>query len=337
MVQNSNLLPFLPFENAALTFNKNGAYVSFGFTQSPPIEWQNQLDNIQTWRPSFLRLQHSGFNCQIGLTDGKLYDGGFLMLSKHKLYNQQLFLQLLKVVKPQGTIIICGDKNLGVQSMRKWVSQFFDIDGNLAKYHGQCFWFTRPDTISYQQIEPTQSNALTFDNQFTTEPGMFSHGKIDPGSQLLIDVIPSDIRGQVADFGAGWGFIAARLLQKFAKISQLDLFEADYHALEAAKNNLAAIAASRNVTYNWYDLLTEKPENSYDWIISNPPFHEGRSSDSSIGQNFIAKAFDALKPKGQLMLVANRQLPYERLLSEKFHTVEKRVEQQGFKVIYARK
>ncbi|UXN06600.1 class I SAM-dependent methyltransferase [Bartonella sp. HY761] len=337
MVQSSNLLPFLPFENDALHLEPNTSYISFGFDQCPPTEWQNHLDNIQTWRPSYLRLKHGGFNCQSKLLDSKIYDGGFLILSKHKRRNQQYFLQLLQVVKPQGKIIICGDKNLGVQSMRKWVSQLYDIEGNLAKYHGQCFWFTRPDTLSLNKIETTHIQSITFNDQFMTMPGMFSHGRIDPGSQLLINTIEHDIKGDVADFGAGWGFIAAKLLEKFPKISQLDLFEADLDALEAAKGNIVAQAESRNVNYYWYDLLTEKPEISYDWIISNPPFHEGRASDSSIGQNFIARAFDALKPKGQLMLVANKQLPYEKLLSEKFSVVEKRLEQQGFKIIYAKK
>ena len=337
MVQASYSLAFLPFENGALELQSATHFISFGFDERPPLGWETHLDNIVTWRPSHLKLSNAGFACYETIPESKTYDGGFLNISKHKGRNQAQFLDLLKVVKPQGIIIIYGDKNLGIQSMRKWVGKSFDIEGNLSKYHGQCFWFTRPDIINFDDFEELKAKKASFDNQFTSMPGMFSHGRIDPGSQLLVNLLPDEIKGNVADFGAGWGFLAARLLEKYAKISQLDLYEADFEALQAAKENLGSLTIDRNVNYHWFDLLKEKPSQSYDWIISNPPFHEGRASDSSIGQAFIAKAYDSLKHKGQLLLVANKQLPYEKLLSEKFFHVEKRVEQQGFKVIYARK
>lgn len=337
MQQNLLLLPFLPFDQSLLDLEPNTSYLSFGFDECPPTSWQGHLTNITLWRPSFLKLTHAGFQCLTQNLPDKHYDGGFLQLSKHKGRNQQNFINLLKQVKPQGKIIICGDKNLGVQSMRKWVAQFFDIENSLSKYHGQCFWFTRPKTIDLQQFDVFSLQEITFNKHFTTTPGMFSHGRVDAGSQLLIDTIQDNIKGLVADFGAGWGFLSATLLEKYPKITQLDLYEADFEALKAAKNNLTSFTSSHNINYHWFDLQNQAIEQQYDWVISNPPFHEGRMSDSTIGQSFISKAFTALKPKGQLLLVANRQLPYEKLLTEKFNLVEKRLEQGGFKVIYARK
>lgn len=53
----------------------------------------------------------------------------------------------------------------------------------------------------------------------------------------------------------------------------------------------------------------------------NPPFHEGRVTDVSLGQSFIAAAASRLKPGGRLLMVANRQLPYELTLKGLFKTV----------------
>ncbi len=54
----------------------------------------------------------------------------------------------------------------------------------------------------------------------------------------------------------------------------------------------------------------------------NPPFHAGRSADPTMGQGFIAAAAKRLKPGGKLLLVANRQMPYEAGLKALFKSVQ---------------
>ena len=48
-------------------------------------------------------------------------------------------------------------------------------------------------------------------------------------------------------------------------------------------------------------------------------------------------AHSALKPGGKLLMVANRQLPYEAALRELFRSIDVVEEGSGFKVIEARK
>ena len=54
----------------------------------------------------------------------------------------------------------------------------------------------------------------------------------------------------------------------------------------------------------------------------NPPFHDGGTEDQALGQAFIRRAAEALRPGGTLWLVANRHLPYEATLSAAFKTVD---------------
>ena len=67
----------------------------------------------------------------------------------------------------------------------------------------------------------------------------------------------------------------------------------------------------------------------------NPPFHTGRSAEASIGQRMIAAAAKALKPGGRLLMVANRELPYEDTLQRAFRRFERIDEDRQYKVIKA--
>ena len=81
----------------------------------------------------------------------------------------------------------------------------------------------------------------------------------------------------------------------------------------------------------WLDLA--KPSNvlkNVDYIVMNPPFHEGKSTDVSLGVSFIMRAYESLRKNGALWMVANKHLAYERVLKNNFRVVHKQYEGQGF-------
>ena len=49
---------------------------------------------------------------------------------------------------------------------------------------------------------------------------------------------------------------------------------------------------------------------TFDWIVSNPPFHDGIATDYRFVEKFIAEAKWFLKPGGRLRIVANAHLKY---------------------------
>ena len=85
----------------------------------------------------------------------------------------------------------------------------------------------------------------------------------------------------------------------------------------------------------WRDLLTEPVARSYDVVVMNPPFHQGRAAEPSIGEGMIRAASAALKPGGRLWLVANRGLPYEATLQKGFARLGEAVRDGQFKVLWA--
>ncbi|WP_455474259.1 class I SAM-dependent methyltransferase [Bartonella sp. B30(2025)] len=330
------MLLFLPFKNCDLPFPKPNQYwLSFGLTDLPTLEWTKNLKVITPWRPDFLKFANAQFCCSPNIDQTSIYDGAFLYLSKYRGLNQNYFLDLLERVKPGGWLIIGGNKTAGAASMMKWVKTIAPITNKLSKNHGLVFWLQVPQQIDKQHIAQLRSPLLLFENKFQTTSGMFSHGRIDPGSAALALHIPKVISGKTADFGAGWGFLSYAALEKSEKLTTLDLYEADYNALEAAKQHLKHIKPSIPIRFYWHDLVHESITDRYDTIISNPPFHTQRATDVSLGQHFIINAAKYLRPGGKLLLVANRHLPYETLLRNIFHTVLINEDTPNFKIIEA--
>ena len=111
-----------------------------------------------------------------------------------------------------------------------------------------------------------------------------------------------------------------------------DDVEAEARALALARDNLAS--ARVPVGLHWHD-VTRGLSQTYDVVISNPPFHQGRADEPALGLAFIAAAREALRPGGRLWLVANRHLPYEAALAKGFTQVRTVRDDAGFKVIEA--
>ncbi len=297
-------------------------------------------DFLQPWRPDWLALNKEGFKAIPRLVpeldEEKRFSGGLLLLGKHRGRNEAWFAELLMRVEPGGWIVVCGDKKLGVDSFRKWVGNIAEISDRLSKNHAVAFWLQRPADLTIDFINALKPLATDIDDVFRTEPGMFSHGAIDKGSALLVPHMEKIVFGQVADLGAGWGYLAAQSLKYADRLKGIDLFEADYEALEAARGNLERLGVSVPISFNWFDVTSEKLTGIYDTVIMNPPFHEGRATDVSLGQTFIAAAASRLKTGGRLLMVANRQLPYEATLKGLFKNVTVLEEANGFKIFGAK-
>ena len=170
---------------------------------------------------------------------------------------------------------------------------------------------------------------------FTVEAGIFSSDHIDPGSQLLADHLPAHLHGKVADLGAGWGFLSDAVLRRCPQIQQLDLFESDARALACARENLAR-HQPREIHFHWHDVTTGIP-GIYDAILMNPPFHTGQATDVDLGRAFLKVATAALRRGGKLLLVANRQLPYEAVLETSGLAWRKTAEDRTYKLLFAEK
>ena len=162
-------------------------------------------------------------------------------------------------------------------------------------------------------------------------PGVFAYeDDLDEGTRLLLDQLEVAPGAQVLDVGCGYGIIglvAARL-----GASHVDMVDVSLLAIAAARENIAGNAIS-NAEAFLSDAFSATGNRRYDLIASNPPFHTGKSVDYAVAHAFIEHARSALKPRGRLLLVANKFIRYDQLMRTTFDTVECLVETNKYHVL----
>jgi 16S rRNA (guanine1207-N2)-methyltransferase len=158
---------------------------------------------------------------------------------------------------------------------------------------------------------------------------VFAWDRIDGGSALLAEHLPA-LKGAGADLGCGYGALATVVLRSEA-VTALRLIDLDRRAVEAARKNVDDPRA----TFQWADARTLDDGGQLDFVVMNPPFHDGGAEDRRLGQAFVRKAAGLLKKGGVLWLVANRHLPYEAELNAAFKRVTPVTEGGGYKLFEA--
>jgi 16S rRNA (guanine1207-N2)-methyltransferase len=166
-------------------------------------------------------------------------------------------------------------------------------------------------------------------------PGIFSDGHLDDGTALLLGTLAdTPIRsGRVLDFACGAGVIGS-WLQAWRKWNDqqpdpVDGVDVQYQAIHCARQTYAANSAEGELLAS-DGLQAVQPR--YRAILSNPPFHTGVRTDTSVTEQFLSQVARHLLPGGELRLVANSFLGYEALIRRHVGPVEILVSDRRFAV-----
>ena len=237
----------------------------------------------------------------------------------------------LRALAPGGRLVALAPKDKGGARIRAVLEGFGCEVQETAKRHHRICATARPARIAGLEAAlaegaPQQPPALGLWSQ----PGVFSWDRIDPGSALLAGALPA-LSGEGADLGCGIGGLALTVLRSPA-VRALALIDIDRRAIAAARRNVVDPRAA----FHWADVRgAGEALTGLDFVVMNPPFHDGGAEDKALGQAFIRQAARMLRKGGRCWLVANRHLPYEAVLAETFASATPRADAGGYKVFEA--
>lgn len=282
----------------------------------------DRVQVVQPFRPAHDHFAQAGFDC-VAEADAPC---AVAVLFIPRAKAQARALVAAANHRATDLVVLDGAKTDGIDSLLKAIRRRVAVEGPVAKAHGKLFWF-RPDPCAFDDWRAPAEQVV---EGFHTAPGVFSADGIDPASRLLADALPAHVGRHVADFGAGWGYLSVRLLDD-PKLEALELVEADHVALDCARRNIADPRAR----FHWADATRWTPAQPLDAVVMNPPFHTSRAADPALGRAFVEAAARVLGPHGALWLVANRHLPYEATLADRFRDVAEIGGDNRFKVLRA--
>ncbi|MCD6520180.1 MAG: class I SAM-dependent methyltransferase [Anaerolineae bacterium] len=249
-----------------------------------------------------------------------------------------------RLLRPGGRLYISGATKAGVKSVIRDALLLFEKKRVLAYkkgcrvvllYKGAA---SKESLPSSHQVPRFHTFAVEIKGQklaIFSQPGIFSWQHLDPGTRLLLEHLSVRPDESILDVGCGYGVIGM-YAAKQALQGHADLVDIDVLACDCARRGLIANRI-KNAQVIWEDALELLEEERYSLIVSNPPFHIGHRVDLQMAQTFISRAHRALLPRGRLILVANRFLPYDKLLHRHFPSVDIPVQTPQYRVFTARR
>lgn len=190
-----------------------------------------------------------------------------------------------------------------------------------------------------QYFEPkpsVPSDTTTFDValpdvgfSLTTDRGVFSHGRLDTGTGLLLREAPAPPpRGNLLDLGSGAGAIAVTL---GLRAPQATVWAVD---VNARARELVALNAARNRVGNVVAVAPDAvpPDLTFDAIWSNPPIRIGKVALHEL----LLRWLDRLAPSGHAVLVVQKHLGADSLhawLRTEGYAVERLVSRQAYRLL----
>ncbi len=267
------------------------------------------------------------FDCRTPLDNLLNVDLALIKIPK-SLELFELFLQQIHKSANENTEVVCGFMTKYFSaSYLKVAEQYFEIvTQSKAWKKSRLLILKKPKTkVDYKKL----INEISWKNTLQQYYGVFSSGKVDIGTQFLLENIQfkSD-ELNVIDVASGNGVIACEIVKQNSEVS-VTLVDDFNLAIASSKLNLI----NEKVNFICADTLGDLKEASFDLAISNPPFHFEHENNIEVALSLFKGVKNCLKPNGRFVLVANSHLNYKTHLNKMFNEVSVLKQNKKFDII----
>ena len=203
------------------------------------------------------------------------------------------------------------------------------------------------------QLEPVDQSSVTLPNKVkkatsyileNTEfsihnhPNVFSRESLDIGTRFFLEYLPSSREAlNIVDLGCGNGVVGLIAAVKNPQAS-LIFKDESYLALASARDTFtSAFGDSRRAEFEAADCLGSIEPNSVDLVLNNPPFHQQNVVGEMVAWQMFQESYAALVKGGELWVIGNRHLDYQKKLTRLFGHCELVAMNKKFMVLKASK
>lgn len=290
-----------------------------------------------SWHAGEHKLLEARFagRCQFGThAPERAFDNAVLFLPKSRELTDYL-LQALAARLGGRELYLVGEKRGGIERAAKQLAAYGKPRKLDSARHCQL-WQVRVEQVPaapdlHSLAQRYQLELADGPLQVLSLPGVFSHGRLDRGSALLLEQLDGLPSGHLLDFGCGAGVLGAVLKRRYPQ-SQVSLLDVDAFAVESSRLTLAANGLDADVIAG--DGIDAAPE-GLAAILSNPPFHQGVHTDYQASEHLLRQATHHLAPRGELRLVANSFLKYPPLIEQHLGNCHTLKDAEGFRIYRA--
>ena len=264
------------------------------------------------------------------------FDAAVVFLPKARELTNYL-LNALASRLPGRELFLVGEKRSGIEAAAKQLSPFGRARKLDSARHCQLWQVTveeAPQAVTLESL--AQHYEVEMEDgplKVVSLPGVFSQGRLDRGSALLLENIDKLPSGNLLDFGCGAGVLGAAVKRRYPH-NNVIMLDVDAFATASTRLTLAANGLEAEVLTG--DGIDAAPM-GLSTILSNPPFHVGVHTDYQATENLLRKARQHLKSGGELRLVANSFLKYQPIIEEHFGVCAIKAEGSGFRIYSAKR
>ncbi|SEK98634.1 16S rRNA m(2)G 1207 methyltransferase [Colwellia chukchiensis] len=240
---------------------------------------------------------------------------------------------LAGAMREDAVIIIVGENKAGIKSVQKLSADYLAFSHKvdaarhclmyIGRFKAELPTFNIQDFYQYYPVQVADKTL-----EVVALPGVFSQKSLDVGTQVLLKHLPNNIAGQVLDFGCGAGVIAAYIgiLAPEAKLTLVDVSALALHSAQATlkRNQLHGQCIASNSLSD----VTGK----YDFVFSNPPFHQGVNTHYAATESFLSNIKPHLAINACITIVANSFLKYPPIMERMIGKTDTLTIEKGFAV-----
>jgi len=277
-------------------------------------------------------------HCGVEYKAAEKHEVALVYISKAKAETEFLLANVAEQLGDNALIFLVGENNGGIKGADKYLAPYGELCNKLdsarrcSLYVSQLSKPVKPFVVAdWITRFPLEINGVEL--KICSLPGVFNHGSLDKGTDLLLNNLHRKPNGRVLDVGCGAGIIGSYIAKRFPETT---VEMADVSALAVTSSQLTLAENALAGTACLSDVYSDV-NGQFDYIISNPPFHAGLKTNYASTETLLANAKEHLTAKGHLTLVANSFLKYPPILETSFGHCLVQAKTNKFSVYYCNK